>query len=150
MTEMLTTPRFHLPLLATAQAQKEVTHNEALTLIDALVHGAVEAGPSSDPPPSPIAGQCWLVDTAPTGEWAGHATSIALWSTGGWRFAIPREGMQMTRLSDGARLRFEDGAWVAPTAIAGPAGGVTIDSEARDVIDALLLLLRGHGLLISG
>ena len=32
MTDTLATPRFTLPLLAVAQAQKEVTHNEALAL----------------------------------------------------------------------------------------------------------------------
>ncbi len=73
MTDTLVTPRFSLPLLATAQAQKELTHNEALLLIDALLHGTVEGGPVSDPPPAPAAGQCWLVGASPTGEWAGQA-----------------------------------------------------------------------------
>ena len=41
MSEM--TDRLLLPLLATAQAQKEVTHNEALTLVDLLLAPVVEA-----------------------------------------------------------------------------------------------------------
>ena len=38
------TRRLALPLLRVAQAEK-VTHNGALTLIDALVHAAVEVRP---------------------------------------------------------------------------------------------------------
>ncbi|MBJ7501800.1 MAG: DUF2793 domain-containing protein [Sphingopyxis sp.] len=90
MTDMPTTPRLALPLLAVSQAQKEVTHNEALTLLDALLHAAVEAGPLAAPPASPVTGQCWLVDAVPTGAWAGNSHAIAIWTRrsrvdAGWR-----------------------------------------------------------------
>lgn len=150
MTDMPTTPRLALPLLAVAQAQKEVTHNEALILLDALVHVAVITGPVADPPVDPAAGQCWIVGAAPTGAWTGQAAAIAIWTEGGWRFAPPREAMQVARLSDGSQLRFDGENWVEPATIAAPAGGSTIDSEARSVIQTLLLHLEAHGLLISG
>lgn len=150
MTDTLVTPRFSLPLLATAQAQKELTHNEALLLIDALLHGTVEGGPVSDPPPAPAAGQCWLVGASPTGEWAGQAAAIALWTEGGWRFVMPRAGMFAVRAADGVRMRFDGETWLTPATIASPSGGVTIDSEARAAVAALVALLDGHGLLISG
>ena len=35
------TPRWSLPLLAAGQAQKEMTHNEALSLLDLVVHPCV-------------------------------------------------------------------------------------------------------------
>lgn len=150
MTDMPTTPRFALPLLAVSQAQKEVTHNEALTLLDALVHAAVEAGPIAVPPTSPVAGQSWIVGTAPTGTWAGKDHAIAIWTSGGWRFAAPREGTAVVRLSDNVRLRFEGGTWVAPATFAAPIGGSVIDSEARSAISMLVLHLAAQGLLISG
>ncbi|WP_447750518.1 DUF2793 domain-containing protein [Sphingopyxis fribergensis] len=149
MTDTPTTPRLALPLLAVAQAQKEVTHNEALVLLDALVHAAVVAGPIADPPADPAEGQCWIVGSSPTGAWSGRAAAIAFWTSGGWRFATPRDAMQVTRLSDGSRLRFDGGLWVGPATIAAPVGGSTIDSEARSVIAALILLLAAQGLLIS-
>jgi len=150
MTDMPTTPRFALPYLATSQAQKEVTHNEALTLLDALLHAAVEAGPVADAPVDPVVGQCWIVGAAATGDWAGQGQAIALWTLGGWRFAVPRGGMQATRLTDGARLRFDGSAWVEPATIDAPSGGSTIDSEPRSVIAALILHFEAQGLLISG
>lgn len=150
MTDFPKTPRLALPLLSVAQAQKEVTHNEALILLDALVHTAIVAGPLADPPADPAEGQCWIAGASPTGIWSGQANAIALWTAGGWRFAPPREAMRLTRLSDGAQLRFEGGIWVEPATIIGPSGGSTIDSEARNVIATLLLRLEAHGLLISG
>ena len=150
MTTMPTTPRFALPLLGVAQAQKEVTHNEALTLLDALVHAAVEAGPIAAPPVGPEAGQCWIVGTAPTGAWTGQANAIAIRTGGGWRFVPPREGMRATRLTDGAQLRFDGAAWAAPATIMAPSGGSTIDSEARSAISTLILHLAAQGILISG
>jgi len=150
MTDMPMTPRFALPLLAVAQAQKEATHNEALTVIDALVHPVVEAGPLNDPPTAPVPGQCWLVGEAPVGEWAGQAARIAIWTVGGWRFLAARTGMAVTRLTDGARLRCDDGEWAGPATIIAPSGGSTIDVEARSAVGALILLLAAQGLLISG
>lgn len=150
MSDLPMTPRFALPLLGVAQAQKEITHNEALTLIDALVHAAVEAGPINDPPADPEPGLCWVVGAAPTGAWVGQGQAIAIWSVGGWRFALPRAGMAVMRLADGARLRFDGDEWTAPATIAAPSGGSTIDSEARSALDALILHLAAQGLLISG
>ncbi|HEX2811409.1 MAG TPA: DUF2793 domain-containing protein [Sphingopyxis sp.] len=149
MTETTRTARLALPLLAMAQAQKEVTHNEALVLLDALVHAAIEDGPLTAPPSSPVAGQCWLVGAGADGDWAGQADAIAIWCDGGWRFAAPRPGMRIARLSDGAWLRYRSGAWVVPDVLANPAGGATIDVEARAAIAALILFLEAQGLLIS-
>lgn len=148
MSENLTTARFRLPLLAVAQAQKEVTHNEALTLMDALLHPAVEDGPLDTAPTAPEEGQCWIVGAAPGGEWSGEAQAIAFWSAGGWRFARPREGMRLIRLSDRALLRFDSGLWSMPEVIAAPSGGAVIDSEARTAISALIGSLTAQGILI--
>jgi hypothetical protein len=148
MTDLPSTPRLALPLLAVAQAQKEVTHNEALTLLDLLVQPVVEAGPQSVPPSAPVAGQGWIVGAGASGAWAGEDDAVALWTAGGWRFVTPRPGMRTLRLSDGAWLRFDGMAWAEPDAVATPAGGATIDSEARAAIGAVISALAGHGLLI--
>ena len=107
MTDVPSTARLALPLLAMAQAQKEVTHNEALTLLDLLVQPVVEAGPLAAPPPSPGAGQGWIVGAGATGDWSGREGALALWTAGGWRFVAPSAGMRTLRLSDESWLRFD-------------------------------------------
>ena len=49
-----------LPLIDAAQAQKHVTHNEALRLLDALVQLAVESRTLTAPPGSPAEGACYI------------------------------------------------------------------------------------------
>lgn len=143
------TARFALPLLAVAQAQKEATHNEALTLIDALLHAVVEAGPQDAPPADPADGQCWLVGAAPLGAWTGRSAQLAIYSSGGWRFAVPRAGMRLHRKSDGACLRFDDGEWRAPPNIALPTGGETVDLQARSTLQSLIQVLQLQGVVLS-
>ncbi len=150
MSDNLLTPRFALPMLSVAQAQKEMTHNEALVLIDALLHAAVVDGPLATPPEDPAEGDCWIVDEAATGAWVGEAGLLALWTAGGWRFVVPSPGMRIRRISDGAALWFNGFEWTVPIAIANPEGGTTIDLEARAAIDALLALMVAHGIMIAG
>ena len=52
-----TSPNLVLPYLMPSQAQKHVTHNEALQLLDAVVQLTVEAFGATTPPASPAAGQ---------------------------------------------------------------------------------------------
>lgn len=150
MTDLPRTARFALPLLAVAQAQKEVTHNEALILIDALVQAAVEDGPLAAPPADPEAGQCWIVGDGATGAWSAMDAAIAVCTGGGWRFIAPREAMRLVRLSDGGRMIFADGVWHEPPMLIPPAGGSVVDAEARAALSALILSLQTQGLLISG
>lgn len=149
MTDMPHTARFSLPMLAVAQAQKEVTHNEALALIDALIQPAVETGPIVDAPTDAEEGQCWLVGTGATGVWAGRDDALAVRTSGGWRFAAPRPGMRVLCLADASWLCFDGGGWVAAPAISPPAGGAMVDVEARAAIAALVSILAMQGLLIA-
>jgi len=144
-----TTARWYLPLLAAGQAQKEMTHNEALTALDLLIQPVVLATGLDVPPTGATPGQCWIVGTAPTGAWAGQAGAVAGWTDGGWRFAPPREGMSAWSVADGGLARRLAGTWrIAPRpVVADPAGGTTTDLEARAAIAAILAALRAHGLL---
>ncbi len=160
------TVRFALPLIDAGQAQKEITHNEALTALDLLVQaGVVEVG-VDDPPAAPAMGQAWVVGSAPAGAWAGHANAIAGWTAGGWRFLTPCEGTEVWCEASGCAARFRNGAWelgslrgsallidgtpvvgARAAAIATPTGGATVDGQARAAIGSILAALRGHGLI---
>ena len=159
------TARWALPLLAPGQAQKEMAHNEALTLLDLAVGGAVIDVGTNTPPAAPQQGQCWIVGAAPEGEWLGHAHALAGWTLGGWRFLAPREGMRLwARLDQGYALFtgaewrlgelhgkvFVEGVQVVGSQVsnlAEPTGGETVDGEARAAIVAVLEALRHHGLI---
>lgn len=144
---MAETPNMGLPLLVSAQAQKEVTHNEALILIDAVMAGIVEDDPVDTPPVSMQSGQCWIVGQSPMDSWTDRAGQLAIWTDGGWRFVPPTKNMQMRRHDDGTILRFDGMDWQLPPAILEVNGGTTVDIEARSVLAALLQLLQGHGMV---
>ncbi len=163
-----TSARLGLPLMQAGQAQKELTHNDALTLLDLAVQAGVVAVGVNAPPSAPGVGEAWIVGSAPTGAWAGQAHALAGWTAGGWRFVAAREGMVVWSVADARDARFTDGVWrvgilagsgltidgirvVGPqrAAIAGPAAGSVVDGEARAAIDAVLAALRAHGLIAS-
>ena len=163
---MSATPRFALSFLSAGQAQKEVTVNESLQALDLLVAAAVEQEPLADPPASPALGACYLVDASPTGGWAGKPQAVAGYTSGGWRFIQPVEGLSVFVKSTAQFAFYRSGDWEMGVvrgstlliggqqvvgnrvaAIASPTGGSTIDPEARSAIDAILVALREHGLI---
>lgn len=138
------TPRLGLPLLFAGQAQKEFFVNEAHAIVDALAHGAIE-GVANTPPAAPADGCNWLVDSAPTGAWAGQAGKIAARQSGNWLFLLPRDGMRILDRSCGQEVRYA-GGWQRPVKPANPAGGSTVDNEARVAIMQLILALCTAGI----
>ena len=104
--------RWALPLLQPGQAQKEMFHNEALAALDVLAQAAVLSAGEVSPPDDPGVGDCWLVGDSPDGAWSGHGGELAGWTTGGWRFVVPREGMLVWVVADGLFARRGDGDWL--------------------------------------
>ena len=108
-----TTQKLGLPFILPAQAQKHVTHNEALQRLDALVHIAI-ADELISPPDEPDEGVCYLVGPGASASWSGHDGQIALFQDGLWQFIQPAAGwsawfsaVQQNRFFDGA-------AWTVP------------------------------------
>lgn len=89
---MATTPNLALPYLMAAQAQKHVTHNEAIRALDALVQIAVIDRDLATPPLSPAEGDRYIIAASPTGAWGGHAGALAAWQDGTWMLYLPHEG----------------------------------------------------------
>ena len=139
------TPRFGLPMLFAAQAQKETYVNEAHVLTDALLHPLVE-GIATDEPASPASGECWLVGASATGAFAGQDDAIACYHEGQWLFAAPGEGMTVFDRSLAA-ARYYRGGWTANAAISDPTGGLVVDQEARQAVQAIVDALVAAGIL---
>ncbi|GAA0269875.1 hypothetical protein GCM10009127_07350 [Alteraurantiacibacter aestuarii] len=138
-------PRFGLPFLFAAQAQKEFFVNEAHALTDMLLHAVVE-GEAQDPPAAPVDGECWLVGDLPTADWAGQAGKLAGYQSGNWLFASPHDGMRVFNKAASRHLHYL-GGWQAATDVAEPAGGSVIDSEARNAIIGLIGALASAGII---
>jgi Protein of unknown function (DUF2793) len=108
---MPNSPLLALPYLASAQAQKHVTHNEALSMIDGLLHLSVISRSLSTPPGVIVDGDRYLIAASPTGDWAGQAGLVALRMEGAWRFLTPRKGWRLWVEAENTLLVFDGTSW---------------------------------------
>jgi hypothetical protein len=108
---MTQSPNLALPYLSAAQAQKHVTVNEALRLLDAVVMLAVLDRDLAAPPPSPEDGARYIVAAGATGAWAGHAGAVAAWQDGAWIFIAPRPGFLAYVVDEAALAVFDGTSW---------------------------------------
>jgi hypothetical protein len=132
------------------------------------VAAAVEEIPRSDPPASPVEGTCYIVGPSASGAWAGKSGCIAGFTSGGWRFIAPVEGLSAYVKATGTWANYRSATWELGVlrggslviggvqvvggrlgAIAAPSGGSIADAESRGAINQVLAALRQHGLIDS-
>lgn len=100
-----------LPYIMAAQAQKHVTHNEAITALDTIVQLAVVTRNLDEPPAGPLEGQRYIVSDTPSGDWSQQAVDIAAYQDGSWHFHTPREGWQVWVEDEQCMVVFTQGGW---------------------------------------
>lgn len=162
---MTLTARLGLPMLAAGQAQKEVTHNEALLAIDRLLCLAVRSRSTVAPPGQVDDGECYIVPTGNTG-WGAAAGSLMCRDGSGWATVAPMPGM-LAYVGDERALLLFDGEWssqlpvaglaiagrtlltAAPRALAAATGGTIVDVEARATLAALIAALAEQGIVAA-
>jgi hypothetical protein len=163
---MSETGRFKLPFILPGQAQKELFHNEALAVIDAALHPAVEGPALTVPPEAPVEGQSWIIAAQATGAWSGRDGQIATWTQGGWRIIAPPPGMAAWDKKAAYWIQWRGTDWsggdvtasslvisgqqvVGPRqpAVPSPSGGTVIDEQARAAVTAVIATLKSHGLI---
>jgi len=103
--------RLALPYLASGQAQKHVTVNEAFGLIDALIGAAALDRDLTSPPGSPEESDCYLVAATADGAWIGWDNDVAIFQDGAWRRIAPPEGAIVLVVDEARLLIKRDGAW---------------------------------------
>ncbi|MEC3860141.1 DUF2793 domain-containing protein [Mesobacterium sp. TK19101] len=111
----MTTPNLALPYIAAAQAQKHVTHNEALDRLDGLVQLSVKDRDLTAPPASPAEGDRYIVATGATGAWAGWDGDVALFSGGAWVRLAPQTGWRVWIEDEAVLLVFDGTSWIGVT-----------------------------------
>jgi hypothetical protein len=109
------TTNLALPYILAAQAQKHVTHNETLRLLDGLVHLAVRDRDLTAPPGSPADGDRYIVASGAAGGWVGWDTNVALWADGAWLRLPPRTGWQAWVEDEGVLLVYDGSDWIGTT-----------------------------------
>lgn len=130
---MTDTPRLALPAIEAAQAQKHVTHNEALALLDCLVQLAVESRTLVAAPGSPAEGACYIPAAGASGAWAGWDNTLALFSGGGWQRIAPVSGLKAWVKSERLTLTYEDGIWRDGIALTPSGGRVTLRAKEEEL-----------------
>lgn len=104
-----------LPYILAAQAQKHVTHNEALRILDGLVQLSVLARDLTSPPGSPADGDRYIVASGATGDWAGWDLNVALWTDGAWLRLPPRVGWRAWVEDESLLLVYDGSGWIGTT-----------------------------------
>jgi hypothetical protein len=99
-----------LPYLAASQAQKHVTLNESLRLLDGIVQLAVKDRLSA-PPGSPSDGARYIVTATASGAWAGWEGSVAMWVDGAWMRLIPKVGWMCWIEDEALAVVWTGSAW---------------------------------------
>jgi hypothetical protein len=149
------TPNLGLPTLAQGQAQKEITHNEALLQLDALVQASVRSRVLATPPPGPANGERWIVPQGASGAWAGQADRIALWRENAWAFFIPANGWRVQVEDERLAVVWSDSAWrdrIVGTANGGAIRLVAIEQELTltgAFVDATIAVIADRMIVLA-
>ena len=107
---MTDTTRLGLPLMDAAQAQKHVTHNEALVRLDAITHLSVITRATAPVVPG-VEGARYLIAKNPTGLFAGHGDQIAIFQDGAWLYLSPKTGWRVFVEDESALIVYDGAAW---------------------------------------
>ena len=106
------TPRLSLPYIASQQAQKQVTYNQAMRLLDILVQPVVGSRSLASPPDTPDDGNVYLVAAGATGGWGGKSGQLAAFIDGGWLFRATHDGWLLFVEDEGLFVQRQAGSWV--------------------------------------
>jgi len=137
---MPNSPNLVLPFIEAAQAQKHVTHNEALRVLDAAVQLSVLDRDLTSPPGGPSDGDRYIPASGATGAWSGKDLNIAAWQDGAWTFLVPREGWLCWVADEDKLLVWDGSSWVEAGNVASlnPASGGLVGVNATaDTTDRL-------------
>lgn len=104
------TSNLALPYILPAQAQKHVTHNEALQRLDAIVQLTM-AGSLHEPPTEAEEGDCYWVVSPATGAFSGRSERLAFRQDDAWIFITPKSGWRALDTIDNKIKVFSADAW---------------------------------------
>lgn len=116
---MADTTNLRLPLMASNQAQKHVTYNEAMTMLDVLTMLSVIDRDLTAPPGSPSDGDVYIPASGATGAWSGKDLNVTAYIDGVWRFYPPEEGWTAWIQDENALKVWNGSSWGDYNSVAG-------------------------------
>lgn len=136
-----------LPYIQPSQAQKHVTHNEALARLDVLVQLSVIGFDAVTPPLVPTEGETHALGSNPVGAWAGQDDALATWRDGGWHFIAPLVGWCAWGAATGELRVWNGSVWDLPPTenLTGVGIGTISDATNRLAVKAEATLLSHDG-----
>lgn len=129
---MVKTANLELPLVQAAQAQKHVTVNEALALLDAAAQLRLMSATVMDPPVGASDGEAYAVPPGATGAWAFEPGKVAVFSNGGWVYVAPRAGWRAWIVDAATAAVFDGAAW-QDGALAVSPNGAALRAETIEI-----------------
>lgn len=150
---MADTTNLVLPYLEAAQAQKHVTHNEALTKLDAIVMLMVLDRDLTAPPGSPSDGDRYIVGASATGAWSGYDGKIAAYQDGAWSFYTAKEGWLCYIADEDILIVYDGSAWAGASAQNIAMLGINTTADATNKLavasSAALFTNVGNGIQVK-
>ncbi len=122
---MAETPHLKLPYLAPAQAQKDVTVNEALARLDGMAQIVLASRQVTAPPVAAAEGAAYSLPAGAVNEWAGEDGKIALRVNGGWVFVPPARGWRAWIDDESVWCLHDGSAWRAGAVALSPSGAAS-------------------------
>ena len=138
-----TTAHLALPFIMAAQAQKHVTHNEALRLLDGIVQLSVLDRDLTVPPASPAEGDRYIPASGAAGVWAGWDDSIAYWIDGAWMKILTAPGWLAWVEDEAQMLVWTGSSWLPVIDAMGfiaQAAAVAVAREAHGATTGMAVL----------
>lgn len=129
---MSKTGRLGLPYILQAQAQKEVTHNQALNILDVFVNTVVEAI-VEDLPATSNDGDIYITERG----------KLAQYSGGNWTFHQPIDWMEVWLKNKQERMRYNDGDWIS-------SGSTVKATNVKDTSESLQVSQWQEDIKLSG
>ena len=106
-----TLPNLGLPVMQPSQAQKHVTHNEALNVLDTVTQLCVLDSTLTTPPLAQR-GDRYLVPNGGVDAWENYEGALALFDGNVWQFVTAQVGWLAFDQSRGRYLHFDGGGWI--------------------------------------
>ena len=143
------TPKLSLPYLLPSQAQKHVTVNETLAVVDALLMGAINSASLSAPPPELSAGDAFLIASEPAGDWQTQSGKLAVWADDAWMFYQPKPGWRLWNIEEERLIVFDGSEWSEITGGAADFQNVAQFGIGTSADENNPLSVRGPGALFT-